>query len=102
MFARYEMGQSAGVYREWYDTGKKLLQIEYVDGKEHGEWIQWYPNGKKEMLVNYTNGVANGKARFWYENGSLQAEGEIVGDTPSGGWILQDAGGVRRNMRSVK
>ena len=89
-----------GKYREWYESGKKLLQIEYLDGKENGKWVQWYPNGKRELLINYTNGIANGKAKFWFENGSVQAEGDIIGDTPSGGWILRDSCVVKRSMKS--
>ena len=77
-----------------------MLLIDYIDGKENGKWIQWYPNGKKEMILNFKNGIAYGEATFWFENGSLQAKGTIVGDTPNGDWILQDASGARRTMRA--
>ena len=50
--------------------------------------------GRKEMEIGYVNGVPRGRAKFWFPDGSVKGEGIVRSEVPGGGWILVDPEGI--------
>lgn len=49
-------------------------------GSTNGEETVYYENGKKLSMINYVNGMPTGKSISWYDNGNIKEEGEYTGN----------------------
>ena len=49
-------GSLHGEHREWYDSGKRMLSENYINGRRYGEQSNWYPNGQLHTQGIYENG----------------------------------------------
>ena len=67
-------GQSEEKIAYW-DNGKVLSQIHYLDGKRDGSFRHWYKNGQLMNEGFYKNGKMIGTFISYYENGQIQNHG---------------------------
>ena len=54
--------------------GRKLWEIEIVNGKWHGKVLMWWENGQKKAEYTSKNGKRHGPYREWRENGAKKEE----------------------------
>jgi hypothetical protein len=43
-------------FSQWYSTGQKQVELQYLDGKFHGKYITWYQDGTIKSETNFKNG----------------------------------------------
>ncbi|HRZ77860.1 MAG TPA: hypothetical protein P5248_10870, partial [Bacteroidales bacterium] len=67
---------------EYSDSGKVLVQGEFVDGLEEGVWK--YDLGDQVQQGAYAGGLRQGEWKYWYANGNLSFTGSFVEDNPNG------------------
>ena len=65
-YVNYELN---GLYQDWYENGVKWCQVLYLNNNLHGLYQEWHRNGIKYREENYENGNLNGICREWDENG---------------------------------
>lgn len=81
-----DKGLRQGVWKEFYESGEKEADGEYLNGKKTGSWKYYYRNGKLEQAGSYNaNGRPDGKWKWYYESGNLRKEdnyskGKLNGD----------------------
>ena len=56
-------------------NGNIVLETNCDRGKINGIWRAWYDNGKKEFEGYYKNGYRNGLWKAWHDTGQLWKEG---------------------------
>lgn len=76
-----------GVWLDFNEDGRKILEGNYVNGIKVGQWSEWYNNGIKEHEGEYSDGKKIGYWVSWYDNGSIMIEGGYENDTKTGIWI---------------
>ena len=59
---------------EYWENGRVLSQIQYVDGIENGPFRYYHENGKLWREGNYKDGEEEGIRKEYYENGQLWTE----------------------------
>ena len=57
---------------EYWDNGKVLSQINYLDGKRDGSCRHWYKNGTLMNEGFYENGKMTGIWMSYHENGQIE------------------------------
>ena len=70
---------------EYWDNGKILSQIHYLDGKRDGSCRYWYKTGQLMSEGFYKNGKMTGNWTSYHENGQLESHG-IYKYTESGAY----------------
>jgi uncharacterized protein len=60
---------------QYWDNGKMLEQIHYLDGKRDGSCKHWYKNGQIINEGLYKNGKMTGYWISYYENGQVESNG---------------------------
>ena len=45
-----------GPYVQYYENGKKKLEVHYENGKQNGLRTEWDENGKKQKEIQYKDG----------------------------------------------
>ncbi len=63
------------------------------DGKMHGLRTQYYNDGRKFVEIEYEDGRKNGRAVNWHRNGQVQWERSFKSDQLDGDSIRYDTGG---------
>ncbi|MBN1130472.1 MAG: hypothetical protein JXA71_15875 [Chitinispirillaceae bacterium] len=58
-----------GMYRSFYKTGNRKIEISYMNGKKDGSISSWYKNGRIRSIISYKNGRLNGPAKWYHANG---------------------------------
>lgn len=96
-----------GKYTQFLANGRKMFEINYLNGKcsgpeiwywpENGRkqaegfcrsdmltgvWTRWHPNGKKESECSYENDKLNGICKFWSESGEFVEKVKYVEGKP--------------------
>ena len=70
MAINFKDGKEDGLSVGWYRNGQKTLEANYKDGKQDGLLVGWYENGQKSREVNYKNGkLVEGSAKYWNSKG---------------------------------
>jgi len=69
-----ERGQMTGIWNEYYVSGEKRAEGEYVEGRKHGSWVFYHRTGEVEQRGNYVNGLPHGNWRWYYRSGKLHRE----------------------------
>ena len=80
----YKNGKEQGVYTEWHENGKKALQTKYINGIPDGRYREWHENGKKRIRITFRDGKENGVWTQWYENGKKEMKVKYVNGIPWG------------------
>lgn len=65
---------------DYYESGNKKQESNYVDNKLEGMLIDWYENKNKKSVVNFSKGKRIGKVLEWHENGNKKLDGEYIED----------------------
>lgn len=65
----------------FYNTGKKMLAIEYNYGQRDGLLLRYYQSGRREILTQYQSGRLNGDFTAWFEDGSIKSKRHFKNDT---------------------
>lgn len=75
-----------GIVRSYYDETKKIIKAEVTmkDGKRNGPAIQYYRTGKKSIEMNYVNGERDGLSTRYFENGTIGQQTTFVKDKMHG------------------
>jgi hypothetical protein len=75
-----------GIVRSYYDNAKKIIKAEVTmkDGKRNGPAIQYYRTGKKSIEMNYVNGERDGLSTRYFENGTIGQQTTFVKDKMHG------------------
>ena len=74
---RYKITKSIEkeVKTQYWDNGKVLSQIHYLNGMRDGSCRHWYKNGQLMNEGFYKNGKMTGIWMSYYENGQLESQG---------------------------
>ena len=67
--APYKDGKLDGVFRSYYENGKRWQTIGYRAGIEHGISTDYYDNGMKKLREVYKDGVLDGMSEEYNERG---------------------------------
>jgi antitoxin component YwqK of YwqJK toxin-antitoxin module len=71
----YKNGVLDGTYIEWDESGKEIINGDYLDGKPVGKWTWYYTNVPKEVnrvkckTIDYKDGLMHGKYLEWHRDG---------------------------------
>lgn len=65
---------------EYYESGEKHKESNYIKNKLTGKQIELYKNGNKKQESNYVDNKLNGELLEWYENGETRAIKETTWD----------------------
>jgi len=64
--------------RKYYPNGTLAAIASFKGLKADGIWKSFYENGKKEMEQHYEDNELHGISRYWREDGSLMMEGNFI------------------------
>lgn len=109
---------------EYYPSGIKSAEGDYVDGNRSGDWKvyssnggwlrakehyrrgyrngtrkEYYRNGKLESELDYSMGAKDGYLKSYYTNGNIESEGWYVDDNPEGDWYGYNERGIMTSHR---
>ena len=79
-------GELHGTYTEWWGNGNKKLYGRYRFGEKNGRWLDYYKNGNISSETNYKNGIKNGISNNYYENGKRSSRGMYKEGKKDRGW----------------
>lgn len=79
----FRNGLADGLFSEYDESGKLIIQGEYADGLEEGFWKYEYGDVREEGT--YRGGKRNGEWKTFYDNGELSFIGSYIDDNPNGG-----------------
>jgi len=96
----YVLGKRVGVWTEWHANGQKASETEYVDGVEEGRRTRWLKSGQIEREAMLRGGKRHGRSRHWHLNGQLRAEGDFANGKRVGRWKFWNADGSEDEGRS--
>jgi len=112
----FKNGLLNGSYVEKSDSGKVIIQGEYIDGEEEGEWfyevgdnkeLGAYAAGKREGLWkhytddvlyfegNYIEGNPSGDFTYYWENEKVKEKGKYIMGKKEGDWNIYDSDGIK-------
>jgi len=63
-----------GQFNYYYDNGKKMSEVTYLENQPEGAYFEWYANGKEKSLSTIQNGIMNGDYKTWNEQGIPQLD----------------------------
>lgn len=63
-----------GHFIYYYDNGKKMSEVTYLENQPEGAYFEWYANGKEKSLSTIQNGIMNGDYKTWNEQGIPQLD----------------------------
>ena len=69
-----EAGAMTGPWTEYYTTGEKRAEGEYLAGKKEGLWTFYHRTGEVEQKGHYQDGLAQGNWKWFYAGGELHRE----------------------------
>ena len=61
----------------YWENGKVLSEIQYLDGKREGVCRYWYKTGQLKSEVMYKNGKMSGAFISYFENGQVESFGSF-------------------------
>ena len=75
-----------GVYREYYDEEKYILNSEVfmLNGKKEGMYKSYYKNGQLMNEINYIDDKKEGIYKSYFLNGQLMVETNYINDKRNG------------------
>ncbi len=82
-----------GPYVEWYPSGEKYMQGNYVEGVRQGAFTSWHENGKICKTQTYADGKLEGSWPIFRDDGTKEKEVGFHADQRSGVWKYYDATG---------
>ena len=92
-----------GIWTRWaVQGGRKLLQLQIVDGLKNGTELAFHPTGEKKSETLYHKGKRNGRFLAWRTNGKKIQEGRYQDDKKTGLWINFDQDGNESHRITYK
>jgi len=113
----FSKGVINGHYKEVTDSGKIIIEGDYIDGKQDGQWLYevgdqkevglyqegnrdgvwkyYFSDGKLNFECNYTDGNPNGDYIIYWDNGKIHEKGKYVMGQKEGDWVLYDYEGIK-------
>jgi hypothetical protein len=82
-----------GRYVQWYASGSKLVQGQFVKGLAEGEWIWWWEDGRRRIVAHFSEGQLDGPIEAWHPNGVRSVSGAMRLGASYGDMYLWDAQG---------
>ncbi len=81
---KYINNRKEGIWKQYYNNGKKKNEITYVNGRPNGFSRFYYKSGTVSEEGNWVNGKWDGNYKFYYENGQLEYDWTYVGGKREG------------------
>src|SRR3989339_141547 len=78
-----------GIVKEYYKSGKLLLEFNFKDNKMNGLYKSYYEDGVLWQEKNYKDGKENGISRSYNEEGKLKEEWNNT-DTPPDETVIKE------------
>lgn len=75
---------SRGVKVQHDENGRKLSEVEMLDGRPHGTTRAWYPDGVLSVQAEMAFGEYHGRYASWWPNGKKKEEGRFYRGTRVG------------------
>lgn len=75
-----------GEVKVWHENGELSLVVPNENGQTHGVVRTFWPSGRVAGETHYQNGRKHGPERHWFENGQLETSGENANERPIGTW----------------
>jgi antitoxin component YwqK of YwqJK toxin-antitoxin module len=91
-----EKGLKQGAWKDFFESGEKEAEGEYLNGKKTGQWKYYFRNGKTEQAGAYNaNGKPDGKWKWYYESGNVRKEDNFSSGKLNGPYVeLSDSGQI--------
>ena len=91
-----EKGLKQGSWKEFYESGEKEGEGEYVNGKKTGSWKFYFRNGRTEQTGLYDgHGKPDGIWKWYYDSGTIRKEDNFKHGVMNGSYVeLSDSGKV--------
>lgn len=91
--AEYKKGALDGTRVQWYPTGKKRSENNFLGGERHGPWVEYGKDGAKRFEGAYHNGIEHGRFTRWNRHGQMKSQGNFSDGAKSGLWVNYNSNG---------
>jgi antitoxin component YwqK of YwqJK toxin-antitoxin module len=88
--------EADGFYREFYPSGNKFVEGQFLRGRQHGPWTYYHENGKVNRKATYKNGQPDGAWEVFRADGTLAAKRGFREGVRHGNWATYDATGEKQ------
>ena len=85
-----ENGIYKGKFINYYPTGEKKSEGNYLNGNKNGLWIYYYKSGVIEQEGYFRNGKIDGIWKWFYESGKIKCKENFIDDREDGLCIEYD------------
>jgi antitoxin component YwqK of YwqJK toxin-antitoxin module len=75
-----------GKWIEWYESGQKKSEMEYLQGRKHGKCYRWYFNGCLNLDCEYHMNIHIGQYTEYWPNNNLKLNGQYKKGIKEGLW----------------
>lgn len=82
----YVEGRQDGAWISWHVDGRVETQGQYQDGAKHGTWEEFHSNGVRASVSNWVQGKPEGEARRWYRDKQAESVARYQNGLPHGDW----------------
>jgi antitoxin component YwqK of YwqJK toxin-antitoxin module len=84
--SEYKMGILHGRYMSFYESGIGKIEAYFRDGRKNGKSFEYYDNGNTKENAYYQNDLRDGMSTIFYPNGKREAMGRYIAGKKNGLW----------------
>lgn len=88
-----EIVKDDGTYEKYYNSGKLMKKVTYVNGMKEGLFTLYHENGAVTLRVNFVGGKADGLYEEFYETGQIKERYNYVMGVKDGEFEKYDTSG---------
>lgn len=81
---RFTDGKPDSLYTEFYESGRRRLEVTWINGVKEGPFRAWAADGKPLQEGTYRANQQTGPFRTFYPNGKPKMDAEFVDGFPEG------------------
>lgn len=70
IYCTYNKGELSGLWKQYYNSGEKQWEVNYVNGYKHGTYKRFHKNGKLYVKGQHENGRKTGEEMFFDPDGN--------------------------------
>jgi antitoxin component YwqK of YwqJK toxin-antitoxin module len=71
---------------DYYISGKKLQEANYINGKPEGKFLIYYNSGELKVIGRYIKGLKDGVWKTYYKTGKIKERGKYKDGEKVGVW----------------
>lgn len=99
----YLDGQKHGPSVTFFDSGKILLEGQFVNDKKDGKHVEYFESGRIRSEFNYDKGKYHGEMKLFLANGQLRTKGTYHQGLKDGLWMdFNDDGSIKITTKFEK